>query len=87
MSERSIQSGIIKALRGRGGYVVNQTAAEAGVPDLLVCYEGRFYGLEVKQPKRYPTPLQRHHLELIEQSGGISAVVRSVSDALEVLDA
>lgn len=57
--------------------------ARLGTPDFIVCYRGRFYGIEVKRPGM-PHPLsavQRRQLELIEASGGITAVVTS---ALEV---
>lgn len=58
-----------------------------GTPDLLVCYQGRFFGMEVKQPKNYPTKIQRHRLEQIALAGGVGVVVRSVDDALAALAA
>jgi hypothetical protein len=42
--------------------------------------------MEVKQPKRYPTKIQRHRMEQIKEAGGVGIVVRSVEDAMEALD-
>lgn len=60
-----------------------------GVPDLIVCYRGRFMALEVKRPGGKPTPLQAETLGKINTAGGITAVVRSeleVAVMLDVLD-
>ena len=84
--ESAIQSRIVAALRKRGAYVAKFSAGDVGTPDLLICYEGRFFGMEVKQPKRYPTKIQRHRLEQITLAGGVGIVVRSVDDAMDALD-
>ena len=59
-----------------------------GVPDLLVCYKGRFIALEVKTPdnKAGPTRLQRAQLAQIRASGGLGYVVRSVRNTDRILD-
>lgn len=51
---------------------------EVGIPDLLCCYRGRFVGLEVKQPGKQPSPVQRVVLHEIVSSGGYASVVSSV---------
>ena len=84
--ESAIQLRIIAALRARGAYVAKFSAGDVGTPDLLVCYEGRFFGMEVKQPKNYPTPIQRHRIKQIALSGGVGVVVRCVQDAMDALD-
>lgn len=81
-TEATIQRNIIRALRDHGVYVIHTLAAESGTPDLLACHEGRFVGLEVKQPGRYPTKIQRFRAEQIRAAGGHVATVRSVADAL-----
>jgi VRR-NUC domain len=58
---------------------------EAGIPDLLVCYRGRFIGLEVKQPGGVASPLQKKVLHEIERSGGIAAIVDSVDQVRGLL--
>lgn len=57
----------------------------AGIPDIIVCYKGRFYGLEAKVGKNQPTRLQAATIEQIKRAGGKAAVVRSVEDVKAVL--
>ena len=52
-----------------GGY------GKSGVPDIVGCYKGRFFGIEVKAGKNTPTELQKHQLKLITEAGGIAIVV------------
>lgn len=42
----------------------------SGVPDLLVCCNGKFVGVELKAPKGRPSALQLWNLRKIEESGG-----------------
>jgi len=58
----------------------------AGIPDLLVCHEGRFIALEVKTESGVVSPIQEHELRTIWEAGGYSAVVRSVDDALAAVE-
>lgn len=57
----------------------------AGIPDLVCCINGRFVGLEVKCPGKNATEIQQAVLNRISQARGISGVVHSISEALEVL--
>lgn len=41
-----------------------------GIPDIIGCYKGRFFGIEVKRPGKKPTPMQFARLAEIEKSGG-----------------
>ena len=91
MLEAPLTLSITKALRKEGAYVVKQHGGKygtRGVPDLLVCYEGRFVGLEVKTPERLNavTPEQKHHIGAILLADGNAKVVTSVKDALVFLD-
>ena len=52
----------------------------AGIPDIIVCYKGRFYGLEAKVGNNKPTRLQEVTIEQIKKAGGVAGVVRSVDD-------
>ncbi len=58
---------------------------EAGIPDLLVCWRGRFIGLEVKMPGNTPSPIQEKVLREIKQSGGKGEVVSSVEQVRNLL--
>ena len=48
---------------------------KSGVPDILVCVNGVFVGIEVKGPGGKPSPLQLYHCRKITESGGIAVVV------------
>jgi hypothetical protein len=61
------------------------TYQEAGLPDLLVCYRGRFGGIEVKAPGGKPSRLQLHVLSEIEAAGGFTAIVTTVEEVLDLL--
>ena len=58
----------------------------AGIPDIIVCYKGRFYGLEAKVGKNQPTCLQAATIEQIRHAGGVAAVVRSVDEVKEIMN-
>ena len=57
----------------------------AGLPDLFICYRGRFIGLEVKTPIGTINPLQRYTLDEIKRCGGVGEFVRSVDEVRNVL--
>jgi len=62
-----------------GGY------GASGVPDILVCYKGRFIGIETKANGNRPTALQHKHLQDIKTSGGLSLVIDETNiDMLEL---
>ena len=61
----------------------------AGIPDLIGCVEGLFFGLEVKLPneKRSKTSdIQDETIADIVNAGGCAGVVRSPQDALRYID-
>jgi hypothetical protein len=89
VKEAAIVAAIKAALTERGAWVVKTHGSPhlAGIPDLLVCYMGRFIALEVKRPETRGTVTRRqqHFLDEIEKAGGWSAVVTSVEEALDVI--
>lgn len=49
---------------------------KAGTPDLLICWKGRFVGVELKRsPDEEPSEKQKWELRCIEAAGGYVAVV------------
>lgn len=48
---------------------------KAGVPDILVCCNGRFIGVEVKAPNGKPSPLQIYNLKKIDKAGGFAVLL------------
>lgn len=56
----------------------------AGIPDIIVCYKGRFLGVECKAGFNKPTALQEREMAAIEKAGGSSFVIREdTHDLLE----
>lgn len=89
MKEQDIQKKIINYLEDIGAYVVKVVSAtKAGVPDLLVCYEGKFIAIEVKtlETRNNVSALQSYNLSKIENAGGYSLVAWSVEMVKEFLE-
>ena len=57
----------------------------AGIPDIIACIGGRFFGFEAKTDTGKPTKLQEATIRKINDSGGVAAIVRSVEDVKQVL--
>lgn len=47
----------------------------SGVPDLLVCCNGYFMGIELKAPNGKPSELQLWNVQKIREAGGIAIVL------------
>ena len=59
----------------------------AGIPDIIVCYRGRFIAFEVKVGNNQPTVLQALTIRKIIKAGGYALVIRSVDEAMQVIKA
>ena len=91
MRESAISRRIQTALIDAGAFVFKVHGNEftmAGLPDLIVCYKGYYIGIEVKNPEtRYKaTPRQLYIHRKIHSAGGLCEVVKSVAEALALLD-
>lgn len=58
----------------------------AGIPDVICCYRGRFYGFEVKTDSGQPTKLQESTIRKILEAGGTALVVKSVDEVRAVIE-
>jgi len=80
--EKVIVGKIIRYLKGLPRCYFMKTHGDkfsrAGVPDIVGCLGGRYFGLEVKRPGGVTTKLQDHELGKIKAAGGVAAVVFSV---------
>jgi len=88
MLEKDIQSKIKRFLEKKGAYTIKYHGgiySQAGTPDLLVCYNGKFIGIEVKNEHGKVTPLQNDNLKAIKKAGGIAIVARSVRDVERII--
>lgn len=48
---------------------------KSGIPDILICIDGRFIGCEVKAPDGRPSHLQIQNLKQIDRSGGYGVLL------------
>jgi hypothetical protein len=65
-------------------YPVTGGYGKSGVPDIIGCYDGKFFGIECKAGKNKPTPLQEKNLSDIKASQGIALVINeeNIDDVL-----
>lgn len=94
--EAKLSRKIMDALRLKGYFCFKVHGSEfmmAGLPDIMVCADGLFIGLETKLPstRGNVSPRQAYVHSLIENAGGTAVVVCSPQEALdrvaEVIDA
>ncbi len=77
--EKNFENRVKKWLRDNGCYVVKYYGCgttRAGVPDLLVCVNGRFVAVELKSDDGVVSQLQYRHIQRIIDSGGDALVLR-----------
>ena len=58
----------------------------AGIPDIIACINGHFYGFEVKTGSGKPTKLQEATIRKILAAGGTALVVRSVEEVRAAIE-
>lgn len=88
--ESKLSREIMKALRAEGWFCFKVHGSEftmAGLPDIIVCAEGKFIGLETKLPdKRTNTSARQDYVhDKIRAAGGEAHVVSSVAEAVELV--
>jgi hypothetical protein len=68
--------------------VVGGGTQTAGVPDLLICKNGKFVAVELKRPKGSyrVSSIQRAQLERISRAGGVAVVINCFDDFLKVME-
>ena len=57
----------------------------SGIPDIIICYKGRFIGMECKLPGGRLTELQKRAIAKINRAGGIARRVENVADAQSII--
>ena len=61
--------------------------SEAGIPDILMIYEGHYYGFEVKRPVvGVPSKLQEETIRQITAAGGTALFVRWPEEAIQAVE-
>lgn len=77
-AEHRVKRRVTERLKALGAYYffpVSSGFGSSGVPDIVGCLNGRFFGIECKAGKNKPTRLQLKNLAEIEASGGIALVI------------
>ena len=80
-TEQTLQKNIVKYLEDQGCYVVKViSASKAGVHDIIGCYNGVFFSIEVKTPqtRNNVSKLQKYNVDLVHRAGGQSLVAWDV---------
>ena len=85
--EKKVKMTITKQLDSLGCYYFFPATGgygSSGVPDIVGCYKGKFFGIECKAGKGKTTPLQDKNLKDIDEAKGISLVVNenNIDDVL-----
>ncbi len=76
--EKKVKDKVAKVLKQLGAYYFFPATGgygRSGVPDIVGCYNGKFFGIECKAGKNTTTALQELELEKIHKAGGIALVV------------
>ena len=75
---------VLKTLGAYYFYPATGGYGKSGVPDIVGCYEGKFFGIECKAGKGTPTALQDKNLADIDKAKGVSLVVNenNIDDVL-----
>lgn len=76
--EKLVKSKVVSVLKQYGAYFfypVTSGYGSSGVPDIVVCWQGRFLGIECKTQGKTPTALQTKNLVDIANQGGVAIVI------------
>ena len=89
--EAKVKRRITAKLKDMGAYYFYPMTGgygRSGVPDIVGCHRGMFFGIEVKAGKNKPPALQMKNLREIEAQGGLALVVNedNVARIEEFLD-
>jgi Holliday junction resolvase len=86
--EANLQRHIAKILRDQGDYVFNVVGnpmQQRGTADLLVCHQGLFLAVEVKDKGGKESKLQQFERRKVDAAGGVAGVVWSMDDVASLL--
>lgn len=87
--EAKVKAKIKAILKTHGVYYampIGTGLGNSGVPDFLVCHNGKFLGIEAKAGKGKTTALQEKNLRDIDRAGGLTLVITEENiDVLEMM--
>ena len=86
MSEAKKQTHILRALEVIGCYAIKVIVANrVGTHDIIACYQGRFYSIEVKDKEGVTSALQLKKRQQVIAAGGKSIVAKTVKEVIAML--
>ena len=90
MLERRLKNSIIreiKKLRAKGipVWYMKTEGKPPGIPDIILCLDGKFIGIELKADNGRIRECQNVQMELIKKAGGICKIVQSVEEFKQLL--
>ena len=80
--EKKVKDKVTAILRKHGAYYffpATYGMGRAGIPDIIVCFNGLFIAIECKAGKGKTTALQDRELAAIKEAGGISTVINETN--------
>ena len=86
--ESTIQNRCVEMIRADGWWAekIHVDAMQSrGLPDVVACMAGTFYGIEFKRPRKKPTDMQKYHIGEIRKAGGRAGVITEVWQMSAVL--
>lgn len=88
--EKEIENEIKAYIKACGGlcYKIHggDLYQESGIPDLLCCWGGLFFGIEVKDPKGVPSAIQLAQGARIKKAKGHFIIAKSVQDVRDYIE-
>jgi len=89
--EAKVKKKVVAQLKEMGAYYfypVTGGYGASGVPDIVGCYKGIFFGIECKAGSNKPTPLQDKNLTDIKKQKGIAVVIneKNISSVQTIFD-
>lgn len=85
--EGKVKTKLFKMLKGLGVWYfcpANNGFGKSGIPDVIICWYGRFIGVEVKSAHGKATQLQMKCGEEIQIAGGVWKIVRNEDDIVSL---
>lgn len=76
--EAKVKAKCVKHLKEMGAYYFYPSThgyGRSGIPDIVVCYDGLFIGIECKANGNKTTPLQERELNAIDDANGMALVI------------
>ena len=76
--EAKVKAKVKKILDGINAYHFSPMTGgygRSGVPDIIVCYKGKFLAIECKAGKGTLTELQKYNIEQIKANQGLAIVI------------